>query len=494
MRLDRIVACTATAALLTVAAGTGSAAAATQKKGLLYKATSSTGVVQLQLNLPVALPSVPNPAVLTLLGTDAQAFRGLSGADVTTARSFLAGGNLVTGSALAGLLAPLNRVVTATLASPGLHTANTLAVPSNLLGLGLNVGDQLANVNALTRLASSGGQLSSAQLGSLRSLGLGAALDTALGTLTTALTTVTSQTGALTSALSTLPSLPALSLPNPLAGLIPGVPATISTGTLSGAALASTIAGLPAQVQAVLTQLTDGALVSLGTVTTSQDVTPSVSTLVSKATTAATNVSLLGGLVKIVATNAAVAATSGLTPQTAKASASPTLLSVTIADALTNLLSLTASDKGITAGLLDGSLLGSTLSAVLAPIVATINTALNTVLDELTSLLSSLNSGAQLITQGTSSKKVSANGHQAEAHAVPAQVTIGLPVAPDLITLSIGKADVLSALSVAAPTTITPVTTPELPHTGGSGNAAVLALVLVALAGGVVGVRRRQHV
>jgi LPXTG-motif cell wall-anchored protein len=70
-------------------------------------------------------------------------------------------------------------------------------------------------------------------------------------------------------------------------------------------------------------------------------------------------------------------------------------------------------------------------------------------------------------------------------------VTIGLPVAPDLLTIAVGKADAVSALSVSAPTVTAPQ---DLPKTGASESAALLALVLVALAGGTALVRRRQQV
>lgn len=492
MRLARVAACTATAALALTATGTGTAAAA-DKQDVLYKATSGTGVVQLQLNLPTALPTVPNPAVLTLIGTEAQAFHDKVTSDVATASSFLAGGKLVTEGTLASVLAPLNRTVTATLASPGEHLASALDVPSNPLGLDLNVGSQKAAVDALSRLTSSGGSLTSAQLGSLRSLGLGDELDTALSALNAAIAQVVSQTGALTTALGTLPSLPAVSIPNPLAGIIPGVPATISTPALSGATLADTVAGLPAQVQAILAKLLDGAVLKIGAVQTGQSIVPGLTSLVSSGSTNALDLSLFGGLVSVTATKASATATSALTKGAAKSDASATLLAVNVSTGLTDLVSLVASDKGITAGLLDGTLLGSALDNALVPVVTAANTALDTVLSQLTALLTSLNSGASLIQQGTVSKKVSADGRSAEAHAVPAQVTLGLPVAPDLLTLSVGRADAVSALSVATPTVVPPAKA-DLPKTGGSETASVLALVLLALAGGTFVARRRhQH-
>jgi len=487
-RLVRVAACTATAAVLTVATGAGNAAAA--DGDLLYQGTTSTGVVQLTLKLPTALSNVPNPAVLTLLGTEAQAFHGKTAADIATAKSYLAGGGVMTTGPLATVLAPLNRTVTASLSAPGEHSLTAVSVPSNPLGLEVNVGVQRAAVDLLTRLTTSGGDLTSAKLGSIRALGLGTSLDTALTTLTTAIQALVTQSSSITTTLGGLPSLPSVSIPNPLSGVVPGAPPTISTPVVSGATLADTVTGLPAQVQAILTKLTDGAAVSLTTVATGQSIKPGVSSLVSSGSTNALDLTLFGGLVDVSATKAAVAATAATVSSNARAAASATLLSVKISTGLTDLLTLVASDKGITAGLLDGTLLGSALDPLLVPVVTQVDTALNDVLSQLTTLLQSLNSGAKLIRQGTVTKSVSADGKSAEAHAVPAQVTLGLPVAPDLLTLTVGKADAVSALSVVAPT-VAPRN--DLPKTGASGSAALLALTLVALAAGTFLLRRRQQ-
>lgn len=486
MRFTRVAACTAVAALLTVATGVGNAAAA-DSSDTLYQATSGTGVLQISLKLPVALPGVPNPAVLTLLGTQAVASHDRAGSDIAAAQSFLAGGGLTAaGSPLSGL----NRVVSASLSSPGDHAATILAVPANPLGLDLDVSAQHAAVDAVSRITSSSGSLADAKLGSLRSLGLGTSLDTALATLTAAIASLVTQSSSITSTLGSLPSLPSVSLPNPLSGVVPGAPATISTPTVSGATLAGTVTALPAQVQAVLAKLLDGAAVSLSAIGTTQKIVPSLSSVASSGSTNALDLSLFGGLVDVTATKASVTATAAKTAGAATAGASATLLSVKIATALTDLVTLVASDKGITAGLLDGTLLGSALDPLLKPVVQQVDTALADVLSQLAALLSSLNSGAKLIQQGTVTKKVSADGHSAEAHAVPAQVTLGLPVAADLLTVSVGKADAVSALAVASPVT---VPQNDLPKTGASEAATLLALTLLALAGGTLLVRRRRH-
>ncbi len=491
MRLARVAACTATTALLTTAAGLGTASAATADRGILYTASTNTGVVQVVLTLPdtvPALPGVPNPLVLTLLGTDAQDVHRSGGNDLGTSRSFLAGGSLVTDSALATVLGPLNRVVTSDLAHPGVKTASVLTVPANPLGLDLSVAAQRAAFDAGSHVEASSGSLTTAELGSLRSLGLGAVLDPALAALTSALSTVTAQTSALTTALSALPTLPTTTVPNPLSGILGGPPA-ITTPALSGSTLTAAIGELPAQIDALTAQLLDGSAVTLNGIDTSQSITPAVSSISSVAHSKLLSVDLFGGLVSLTATEATATAKAALTKAGATSSASPTLLSLTVSDAFGTLLQAVASDKGITAGLLDGSL-GQTLDNLTQPIVTTVNAALDTVLAQLTSLLVSLNSGASLITQGTVTHSVSANGHQAQAHAVPAGVTIGLPVAPDLLQLTVGKADAVSALAAVPPAAIPP-TAPELPTTGGSEQAGLLALVLLVAGGATVALRRR---
>ena len=498
MRLIRAAAgttaCTLATLLVAVAAAPGATAAASSE--LLYNSTTSTGVVSLTLTLPStipALPGVPNPISITLLGTQAQGHHGAADADVASATSFLAGGSLVSSSVLSGALSPLSRTVSASLADSGNKSAASLSLPSNPLGLAVNVGSQKASVIKATRVATSSGTLADVSLGSLRSLGLGAVLDPALAQLNAALTTVTNQATPLTDALSAVPALPSISVPNPLAGIVGG-PATISTPALSGATLSGTVNELPAQIQALTAKLLDGAAITLKTVDTGQAITPATSSITAAGHSGLASVDLFGGLVSVKATQASATAKAGVTKSAAASDASATLIEVKISTAFGDLLRLVASEKGITAGLLDGTL-GQTLDATVKPVVQAVDAALNTVLSELTALLSSLNSGASLIKQGTVTKKISADGHSVEAHAVPAQVTLGLPIAPNLLTLAIGKADAVSALSVAQITPVTPGTPPRaLPRTGLGQQGGLLALGVLIIGAATVGLRRRATV
>ena len=497
MRLIRAAAgttaCTLATALIAVAAAPGASAAASTD--LLYNSTTSTGVVSLVLTLPStipALPGVPNPISLTLLGTDAQGHHGASDADIANAQSFLASGSLVSSSVLSGALSPLSRTLSATLADPGDKSAAALSLPSNPLGLAVSVGSQKASVTKATHAATSSGTLTDVSLGSLRSLGLGAVLEPALAQLNAALATVTTQATPLTNALSAVPALPTISVPNPLSGIL-GAPATITTPALSGATLSSTVKELPAQISALTATLLDGAAVTLKAVDTGQAITPTSSAITAAGHSGLASIDLFGGLVTVKATQASATAKAGLTKSAAVSDASATLIEVKISTAFGDLLRLVASDKGLTAGLLDGSL-GQTLDSTVKPVVQTVDAALNTVLAELTALLSSLNGGASLLKQGTVTKKISADGHTVEAHAVPAQVTLGLPIAPNLLTLAIGKVDAVSALSVAQVTPATPTSQPtNLPRTGLGEQGGLLALGVLLVGAATMALRRRAH-
>ena len=488
---SRAATCTVATTLLALAAAPGASAAT--KRDLLYSSTTSTGVVQVVLALPStvpALPGVPNPVVLTLLGTDAQGHHGATGADVATAHSYLAGGSLVTASPLAQLLSPINRTLSASLSDPGQKSAGVVEAPANPLGLGLGVVTQKAGVTPASRAATASSTLADASLGSLRSLGLGTVLEPALAQLNTALATVTASASPLTGAISGLPALPVISVPNPLSGVVTGAPATIATPALSGATLSSTVNELPAQIAALTAKLLDGDVLKVTAVATKQSLTPTATSVTAAGDSGVATVDLFGGLVQLTATQAKVSAKAGLTKSAAGSSAVATLVSVKVSDAFGDLLKLVASEKGLTAGLLDGTL-GQTLDPTVAGVVGTVDAALDTVLGELTGLLSSLNAGASAVKQGTTSTKVSPDGHSVEAHAVPAQVVLGLPVAPDLLTLSIGKADAVSALSVASTAVVPAAPAEELPHTGLSDSAGLLALGVVVIGAATAAFRRR---
>lgn len=485
------LAASATAVTLVAGVGLGTAGSASAADPLQYTATTGSSVVGVVLTLPAAIPGLPNPSALSLLGTQGQA-RDVGG-DTSQASSFLAGGSLVTDSPLSPALAPLSRTLTASLDTPGPLTANGLDVPANPLGLALTGAEQTASVVPASGANAATSQLADASLGSLRALGLGALLDPLFGGLNTALTTITTQAAPLTQGISMLPSLPSVPVPNPLQPVVGG-PATIPTPTIGGSTVASTVNELPARIQALEKQLLDGAVLKLNGLDTGERIDPTTNKVVAAARAKLGTASLFGGLVTVTATAATATATAASPRSDAASDASATLVDVKVADTFGQLLSLVASEKGITAGLLGGTL-GQTLDPTVRPVVATVDAALDTVLKQLTGLLGALGGGAQFIKQGTTTTTVSPDGRKAEAHASPALVSLGLPVAPNLLTLSIGNADATAALT-AAPATVTPASAPvtepssgSLPRTGANGAAGLVAVLLSGA--GLLAWRRR---
>ncbi len=463
------------------------AAAAGSGSPILYRATTGTGVVQLVLTLPAgaaALP-IPRPAVLTLIGTDGAGLHSAGTPDVARTDSFLAGGSLITGTPASAALSPLGRVLTADLAHPHPVAPPALTVPPNPLGLKLSGGTQTASVQPTTSSTASS-TLAKASLGSLDALGLAPVLDPLSAQLNTAVTALTTAGKPLTAALMNIPPVPSMTFPVPLGPL--GGPSTVTTPKdLSGKTLATEITTLPAQVQALLDKLRNGAVVQLDGLDTGQGISPATSSATATGHTNLADLRLFGGLVVVKASQATATATAGLTKSQAAAGASATLVQVTVSDAFGTLLQAVASDKGITGGLLNG-----TLGSTERPLIMAADAALNTLLKQLTDVAMMLNSGAKLIKQGTATHAVSPDGRTAQAHAVPAQVTLGLPGAPNLVQVSVGRAD--AVVAVATPVApVAPVAVgAALPRTGlEQGGTAAAALLLVSGLG-LVALRRRR--
>jgi len=467
------------------------AAAAGSGSPILYRATTGTGVVQLVLTLPAgaaALP-IPRPAVLTLVGTDGAGLHSAGTPDVARTDSFLAGGSLITGTPASAALSPLGRVLTADLAHPHPVAPPALTVPPNPLGLKLGVGAQTASVQPTTSSTASS-TLAKASLGSLDALGLAPVLDPVSAQLNTTVTALTTAGKPLTEGIKMVPAPPVVPIPNPLQPVVGG-PTTLSTPSLGGPALAAAINELPAQVRALLDKLRNGAVVQLDGLDTGQGISPATSSATATGHTNLADLQLFGGLVVVKASQATATATAGLTKSAASAGASATLVQVTVSDAFGTLLQAVASDKGVTASLLAGAV-GKPLDKTTRPLVMAADAALNTLLKQLTDVLMMLNSGAKLIKQGTATHTVSPDGRTAQAHAVPAQVTLGLPGAPNLVQVSVGRAD--AVVAVATPVApVAPVAVgAALPRTGlEQGGTAAAALLLVSGLG-LVALRRRR--
>jgi len=464
------------------------AAAAGSGSPILYRATTGTGVVQLVLTLPAgaaALP-IPRPAVLTLIGTDGAGLHSAGTPDVARTDSFLGGGSLITGTPASAALHPLGRVLTADLAHPHPVAPPALTVPPNPLGLKLGVGVQTASVQPTTSSTAS----STLAKASLDALGLSPVLDPLSAQLNSAATALTTAAKPLTTALGTIPPLPSMTFPDPLQPL--GGPSTITTPKdLSGKTLATGITTVPAQVQALLDKLRNGAVVQLDGLDTGQAISPATSSATATGHTNLADIQLFGGLVVVKPSQATATATAGLTKSEAAAGASATLVQVTVSDAFGTLLQAVASDQGVTASLLDGALAKPLVSPE-RDLIKAANAALKTLLNQLTEVAMMLNSGAKLIKQGTATHTVSPDGRTAQAHAVPAQVTLGLPGAPNLVQVSVGRADAVVAVATPVAPVARVAVVAVLPRTGlEQGGTAAAALLLVSGLG-LVALRRRR--
>lgn len=446
----------------------------------LFSGTTDSSAVQLVVTFPAQLNAVfsqlagtplavPNPLSVALIHTSGSARHDGRSADTSTATSDLINGSLVDSSALTPVLGQLKRTVVASLTNPSPATATLASVPPNPLKLSLSAGTVAASASKADRSNAGTGNLASAGLLSLKAIGVPQQLQDALNQITAALQTVVAQAAPLTTVLNGLPSLPAVPAMSlaPVTGPLAGTPlapvaAAIPTSTpaipsLSPQALTDLLNQLPATLNALIDQLLNQPLISLGAASTSQSIKPAGSGTLSSAAANIGDINILGGLITVTATKAsAVADATGVAGKaTSDASATLAKVSVSPNGPLANLLTVIADDKGLAAAL-GGLGVGGALQPTLDAAVAALNNGLNAALMQLNSLLQTLGGGAQVLQQGTVSKSVSPDGKHAEAHAVPAKVTLGLPGAANLVALSLGSAD---AVADRAPA-ITPVTTP----------------------------------
>lgn len=157
---------------LSLAASTP-AGAATNTAPAYYQGVTSANVLSVALNLPVALPNVPQHLAVNLIGVTGNAVHNTLATGARTsseATSTLASGNLTDQLGL-------SKTIKASLAGPQSASAN--AIPSiNTPVLSLNVGPLVANVAQLNNNAS-------AELLDAKVLNLGALLGAQSGTTTT---------------------------------------------------------------------------------------------------------------------------------------------------------------------------------------------------------------------------------------------------------------------------------------------------------------------
>jgi len=495
-----------------VAAGAPAASATSAAPAATQTTTSSRGtaqssVVRLVLTLPSQLAdplvaALPKPIELGLVGATGQLLS--TGSDRTSiATSDLAFGTLVNASALSPVLQPLlSRNLTATLANPNpTSTVPPLTLPPNKLGLTATLGGQTAKVAPASLANGSSSQLAAAGLGNLASLGLPQQLVDSIDQIKAAVAQLKAITDNGQLAQVTGPVQAAI---NQVQGPLQGVtcttlqltavcsqlgvsPTTPILPTVDVTTLPTTLQSIPDQVNAILTKLQTGALISLDGVSAGQSIDPAGAGLVSKGNSTLADISLLGGLVTVTGSKATATASTSGKAGGAAADATATLLDAKVDTGLTTLLQVLLDANGLT-----GKILQDSADPTLKPILMTINGAVSTITTQLGSML------GLKVQQGTTSKSAAPDGSKAEAHAAPATVALSVPGLDNLVALSVGAVDVtaartttVTALPVVAPAkapakpviAVAPTkrlafTGAELPVTGG----IALALVLMASA------------
>lgn len=473
----------ATGTAVVAAAASATAAPSATQTNTLFRGTANGVALQLRLTLPQPLapvtgPVLPNPVDLVLLQSTGGALKNGTDPDVATSTASLIDGALVTNSALAPALTQLQRRITATLAEPSPAATSLVSFPASMtpLGLGLAIGPLTASTDPTARSTMSTATGLTAQLGSLKSLGVD--LGALTGPLVAGLQQLTAALGPLTTAAQALPPVPsqtvsATQIPGIGGTIAPilsgaGVPTTVTTPTIaSGQVLAGTVNQLPALVAGLIDRLQNGALLTLTGLGTSQAVRPQGSGTVSTAASNAGDVALLGGLLTVTASKSSATASATGTPGKATAAADATLVAVKAGVPMIDLLNAVVSDQGIVAQLLPGTALGQTLNAVTQQAVAGVNTALNAVLDQLNTLLMQLNGGVSVVQKGTVSTTTSPDGRHAEAHASPAIVSLGLPsalpIGGQLVSLALGRVDVTADRQLITTTTVAPASKAKAP-------------------------------
>jgi len=504
-----VVAAGAPAASATSA--TSAAAPAATQTTTSSRGTAQSSVVRLVLTLPSQLAdplvaALPKPIELGLVGATGQLLS--TGSDRTSiATSDLAFGTLVNASALSPVLQPLlSRNLTATLANPNpTSTVPPLTLPPNQLGLTATLGGQTAKVAPASLANGSSTQLAAVGLGNLTSLGLPPQLVASIDQIKTAvaqlkmITDNADQLAQVTGPLQTavdkvqgpLQGVTCTTLQlaqacsqlgvSPTAPILPTVDATT---------LPATLKSIPDQVNAILTKLQTGALISVDGVSAGQSIDPAGAGLVAKGNSTLADVSLLGGLVTVTGSKATATASTSGKAGGAAADATATLLDAKVDTGLTTLLQVLLNGNGLTGTVVQGGVADGPVKTL----IANVNGALAVITKQLGDMV------GLKVQQGTTSKSAAPDGSKAEAHAAPATLALSVPGLDNLVALSVGAVDVtaartttVTALPVVAPAkapakpviAVAPTkrlafTGAELPVTGGIALALVLAAAAAA--------------
>lgn len=456
-----------------VAAGASSASAATVKKDV-FNATGGGSVIHLELNLPVALPTVGTQIMQDLV---------LTGSTVRTS-SFTAPAAGVTTAVLGGqgnvpvVSAALAKTLTAEYGKPNPAPFGTLPANPLISGGVLQLVSETANPDAAGQVAHS--------LSSVANLKIDGAgnLQAVLDALTTQLTSV------LTGVVGTLPTgAPAQAVSgvtSTVTDLVGGVVTQLNDATNGAAqpvkdAVDNVITQLNALPQLLAEQIklktADASLLKIGLVQSEQTVSRTAGTVTSTATNKLVGISALGGLITVDGMTSSATSTLGSSVSDADAKGTSSVLHVNVADLLT------ADVTGALTAALGGD-------AVPAQVKDTVNGALATITSTLSSALGTTLTGPTAQAPTKSADKASATVDAAHLRIQPvgfAKPLVDLALVPATSTVT-----KVGAQQVTPPTVVTPPTTVKaLPRTGA--NLPLTGAIATGLVGLALVARRRRQ-
>ena len=462
-----------------VAAGAGTATAATAVDTSKIVAAGDGAAIKITLNLPDALAGV--------LGTQTiEQTISMTDGEVSTVVAPLAKTTAILGKGNTPVLSDLLNKATAASLSGKMEDSSGTPVDIDQLGIKLRLLPLVSKVAQPTVdgvLSTSESGVAQLRIGALGATGLESVtapvqgvLDTALGTVDTVAGTATGTVGsALTGALDQLNAATdnqASPLTAPAAAAVEAATTTLEN-TLDG--LVDTLGNLDAATD----------LVSMDTVFSNQLISRKGDVVTSTVENTVKNLNVLNGLVKVEAITSKATAAAGGKPGTADADFTAPVLNVSIADgALTAILD----ENGLNLG-------GTVASALPAELTGTVNGALDTV----SGLLNELAGVDVVLGQGT--KTVSPDGTAAAATVAATTLIVNPPVLATLLpagkkfltvelvraNASAGTRLVAAPAAPEAPVVNTPT---SLPRTGGELGLAAAATVLMGVA--LVARRRRS--
>jgi hypothetical protein len=484
-RLAALVA--ASGVLVATGSGVGNAATAQSLQHKL-QGSAQTDVVQLAVNVPLGstlagvLPSLGSvdlskPLTANLIHTDGQLARDqiTKAVDSATSSSRLGAGTLFDNG---GLLAPANRVVTASLAKPGSYTAPS-SLPSHVGPIALSVPTLRAAAIKNLLSTSGHGQLAGVSLANLADLLPAGALDA----LNAALAQLIGDTNGNGGAVGTIT--------NTVSNLLGQIDSALNS-TPVGSATHTALTTLQKQIKELqkalpklIATLENGSVVDLKSLDSVHGITTTAGNAVtSKAGVSLAHLSVLGGFVTLDGFDNSAVATATGKANGATAVVNPNLAKVHIGSPVG--LDLVLGPNGLAA-----TLVGTALPTAITSLVQTLVNSIESVLSL---------AGVKI---SAASYKTTYNSNRSAVSVVGSglQVLVNLPTQTSntdmqkaLVGVAVGAYNVTAGnftqAGVTHPKPFVPQTKENLPHTGANLPVTAGAALVFLIGAGLV--RRRM--